>query len=281
MDYFLFLLSGFCQHHSRELATDIRRTIQQKIGYAKFYFVKKTQDPDSPKTTPASISVEASPRRMSMEMARRGVGGLPLDLPMKAHTGRRGRRSSENLARALPQSDELPMRITQRGTPDLTNRNYSDITGDISSNEMVSGRQPSSTTGDMISDRLQTDLSGRIVAGDLSRRMSVDISGRLSNDFSGLVPTDLTSRMSADASNRLPGDLSTRSGNNLPARSSDLSAVRMSSEISVRTSINPLEAMSVRTSESSLSDLANRMGSMPAGMSRGFLDMLNNIYPSN
>ncbi|CAG5130660.1 unnamed protein product, partial [Candidula unifasciata] len=262
---------GFCQHHTHELANDIRRTMQQKIGYAKFYFVKKTLDPDSPKTTPASISVEASPRRMSMEMARRGAIGLPLEFSLKVHTGEfKRRRVSGTFSRGLSERDDVTAHLPPRQMPDLSSSNYSEITNDLPnrlSDEFE--RQTMSISADILSDRLPADEANRLALSMLAKKISAELGSQISCDFSGQI--------SADSSSRLPDDLSTRSIAGLSDRSTDLSSNRMPAERVVSTT---LDILSGRTPETSLSELANRIGSVPGGVSSGFLDMLNNIYPS-
>ncbi|XP_005089519.1 uncharacterized protein LOC101859451 isoform X2 [Aplysia californica] len=284
---------GFCQHHSRELPTDIRRTIQQKIGYAKFYFVKKTQDPDSPKTTPASISVEASPRRMSMEMARRAAGGALLPESMVRSHSRRGRKSGQHLSRGMSEPDDVLSRLpVVRGGPDAAARGYSDLASDGSDRlgeDGMSGRLSASSSSEILSDRLPSDITSRLpgnlcnrITSDLARRMSTDLAGRVQGDFSSRMVSELAGRTStSEHMGRAPEDLSSRGSAELPTSSAAELPSRMTSEISNRLPSTAIDVMSGRTTEGGIADQANRMGAMPSGMSRGFLDMLNNIYPNN
>ncbi|GFS10662.1 hypothetical protein ElyMa_006651400 [Elysia marginata] len=274
----------FCTHHSRELPTDIRRTIQQKIGYARFYFIKKSQDPESPRTTPASISIDASPRRMSMEMARRESGGLGLDPSFKLHpdtVSKRGRRAGSNLTRALSESGDQASRLNLRSPPDLVNRSYSEV-GDAPSRQgedTTNSRLGLSSSLDAPSDRMPSSLANRLLSEDVNRRMPLDQASRISSEVSSRTPGDLAnSRIPSELQERLPDDLSTRTAANDLSPQTEISNSRMPHEI---TSRSGPENMALRTSDATLSDLASRMGSMPSSVSRGFLDMLNNFYPSN
>ncbi|RUS86333.1 hypothetical protein EGW08_005918 [Elysia chlorotica] len=272
----------FCTHHSRELPTDIRRTIQQKIGYARFYFIKKSQDPESPRTTPATISIDASPRRMSMEMARRESGSLVMDPPFKLNTGsggKRGRRANSSLTRTLSESGDQTSRLNMRSPPDLVSRSYSELgDGPSRQGEDIAGGRLSSSSGDVSSNRLPTSMANRLPSDDINRRMPIDMASRIPNEFPARTAGDISGRISSDLQERLGDDLSTRAGTDLSPQSTEISNNRMPHEIPSRA--GP-ESMSLRTSDATLSELASRMGSMPSGMSRGFLDMLNNFYPSN
>ncbi|KAH9510188.1 hypothetical protein Btru_043708 [Bulinus truncatus] len=211
----------FCQGHSKELACDIRRTIQQKIGYAKFYFVKKTQDHDSPTSTP--LNVEASPRRMSMEMARRGIDGMPLDILTKPNKHKKGRRCSESTVH------KSSVRIESQLSDHLS-------------------------SGDMLTDRLATDVTNRLSGDSAVRCMSA---GKLLSNYTG----HMSDRMSpACLTHHLPSELSARS------------SIRSSIDRTENTPLCTMEAMSIRVLDS------NQRG--PA-TSRGFLDMLNTMYPNN
>lgn len=236
--------------------------MQQKIGYAKFYFVKKNQDPDTPKMTPASISLEASPRRMSMEMARRGAGGIPLNLPGKM-SRHRGRAASETSPSDLSESDDINQ-ISSRGTPHLASRQYSDIGSNVSSR--------------LADDSGRLADSSRHLSGDMIRRMSADLSSRISSTFTNHIPSDLPGRLSRNVSCQLPDDLSVRSTSNLSPRSSEISVSRMSSEQVPEATMGVIPG---RAAEISLHELASRLGTEPAGMPRGFMDMLNNIDSSS
>ncbi|KAI8789838.1 Pomacea canaliculata zinc finger E-box-binding homeobox 2 X27 [Biomphalaria glabrata] len=238
----------FCQNHSKELATDIRRTIQQKIGYAKFYFVKKTQDHDTPLCSP--MAVEASPRRMSMEMARRGVDGMALDIQPKA--SKKGRKPSSFLRR-MSECEDLSLRVSSRGATHKTGFNVSSQLSD------------QLNSGSMLSERLAADIAD---SEDVARCVSAE---KHAASYSGHI----TGRMSPSCtSHHLPSDQSARS-------SIRPLAERGQADIPGRSSLNPLEPMSVRVLDSSLSDLPQRGGTVTPGMSRGFLDMFTTMYSAN
>uniref|UniRef100_A0A2C9LI69 BEN domain-containing protein n=1 Tax=Biomphalaria glabrata TaxID=6526 RepID=A0A2C9LI69_BIOGL len=238
----------FCQNHSKELATDIRRTIQQKIGYAKFYFVKKTQDHDTPLCSP--MAVEASPRRMSMEMARRGVDGMALDIQPKA--SKKGRKPSSFLRR-MSECEDLSLRVSSRGATHKTGFNVSSQLSD------------QLNSGSMLSERLAADIAD---SEDVARCVSAE---KHAASYSGHI----TGRMSPSCtSHHLPSDQSARS-------SIRPLAERGQADIPGRSSLNPLEPMSVRVLDSSLSDLPQRGGTVTPGMSRGFLDMFTTMYSTN
>ncbi|KAK0070219.1 hypothetical protein Bpfe_000202 [Biomphalaria pfeifferi] len=241
-------IGRFCQNHSKELATDIRRTIQQKIGYAKFYFVKKTQDHDTPLCSP--MAVEASPRRMSMEMARRGVDGMALDIQPKA--SKKGRKPSSFLRR-MSECEDLSLRVSSRGATHKTGFNVSSQLSD------------QLNSGSMLSERLAADIAD---SEDVARCVSAE---KHAASYSGHI----TGRMSPSCtSHHLPSDQSARS-------SIRPLAERGQADIPGRPSLNPLEPMSVRVLDSSLCDLPQRGGTVTPGMSRGFLDMFTTMYSAN
>ena len=219
---------------------------------------------------------------MSMEMARREAGSLVMDPPFKLSTvvgSKRGRRGSSSLTRTLSESGDQSSRLNLRSPPDLVSRSYSEL-GDVPSrqSEDITGGRLSSSSVDVSSDRLPSSLANRLPSEDINRRVPVDMASRISSDFSTRTPGDLSGRISSELQERLPDDLSTRPGNDLSPQTTEIPNNRMSHEISSRPGS---ESMGLRTSDAALSELASRMGSIPSGMSRGFLDMLNNFYPSN
>ena len=220
-----------------------------------------------------------------MEMARREAVGLALDPTYKLHTGtgsKRGRRASGSLARTLSESGDQSSRLNLRSPPDLVSRSYSEV-GDAASRQgedVIGSRLSSSSSGDgPSSDRLSSSMVNRLASEEINRRLPVDMASRVSSDFPTRPSGDISGRISNELPERLPDDLSTRATtSDLSPQTAEIPNTRMPHEIPAR---QGPENMASRPSDATLSELASRMGSMPSGMSRGFLDMLNNFYPSN